>query len=136
MIAHHFKLLVLLLPLLIARSVLPIGFMLSFDGGAPRIVVCPAQNAIPSAAANHGAHQAHPAHPGVEHHSVDQSDAHSAEHSHQICPFALGAAAPLAFASVFAPEPSSSEAIAGAPNPGILAVAFHAQPIRGPPALS
>jgi hypothetical protein len=136
---RHFKLIVLLLPLLIARSVLPIGFMLSFDGGTPQLVFCPAQsapsqsNATDAHAAHHASHHEH--HHGPGHNDSNQSETGSAEHVTQ-CPFAFAAAAPLAFADDFVAEPLPAEAITGPSASAILIVALGAHPIRGPPALS
>jgi hypothetical protein len=133
---RHYKLLVLLLPLLILRSVLPAGFMLSFDGGAPRIVFCSGQLAAPSDA-SHGPDRAHLAGHGQEHHhGGDHSNNHSSGHDRQVCPFALAASAPLAFSSDFAPEHLSAEASVDAPDSAFVVVAFQTHPIRGPPRLS
>jgi hypothetical protein len=140
--SRHLKLLVLLLPLLIARSLLPIGFMLSFDEGIPRIVFCPGEISVPGTPDSHGQHDSHTAHlthqgPGHEHHhGANESDANSAEHSHQTCPFAFAGAAPLTFLAAFSPELPAPEAITGPPDPAIFALAPRAHPIRGPPTLS
>lgn len=135
---RHFKLIVLLLPLFIARSLLPIGFMLAFDEGIAQLVFCPGQLAVAGKPAGTiGQHDAHLAHQGHEHHHGGaQSDSSSQESSHQACPFAFAAAAPLTVAYNFASEPPSSEAIAASPDSAILIVAFRAHPIRGPPTLS
>jgi hypothetical protein len=133
---RHLKLLVLLLPLFIARSLLPIGFMLSLDEGSPRIVFCPGQITVPSEPGHDGPHEMHLSHQGHEHHSEGSTDSSSAEQGHQTCPFAFAAAAPLTASDVFAPEPPSSEAIVGPLDSTILVVALRAHLIRGPPALS
>jgi hypothetical protein len=127
---------VVLLPLFIARSMLPIGLMLSFDEGVPRLVLCSGTISVPGKS-GHGQHDAHLAHQGHEqhHHGEDQPGG-SAEHGQQICPFAFAAAAPLTADHGVASEPSLSEEIAAPPAAAILLVTSRAHPIRGPPALS
>jgi hypothetical protein len=133
---RSFKLLVLLLPLFIARSMLPIGFMLSFDDGAARIVFCPSQTTLPNLAGVDAAAAA-PTHHGHEHHHAQgDAGADSTEHSTQSCPFAFAAAAPPASVHAFAPEPAPTDAIAGPRDRLIVLVASRAHPIRGPPVLS
>lgn len=137
MTARHLKLLVLLLPLFIARSLLPIGFMVSFDEGMPRIVFCPSQMPVPSQPIDGGTHAMHMAQ-GHEHHHHHQGagDSTSTDQSHQTCPFAFAGAAPLAVALAFSAEPPTSEAIASPDESTILILASRAHPIRGPPVLS
>ncbi len=134
-IPRHIKILLLLLPLFIARSMVPIGFMLAFDEGTPRIVFCPSQLTLPGepvSADEHVEHSAHHAHQQ----SSEQSDADRAELSHQTCPFAFAAAAPLSAANLFEPEPAASEVIARPHQLALPSVAARAHLIRGPPALS
>jgi hypothetical protein len=139
-IPRHIKILLLLLPLFIARSMLPIGFMLSFEAGMPRLVLCPSQVSIPAqpaSAAQHSDHDAHLAHHGHEHHHADeQTEAEHVGQSHQTCPFAFAAAAPLSAAVLFVAEPPPSEAISSPHERVLPQVAVRAHPIRGPPALS
>lgn len=138
MIHRHLKLvLVLLLPLFIARSVMPAGFMVWFDEGFPRLVFCPAQGTARSEPSGHEqSADAQPTHHhGHEyHHGKDQSDASDTGHAGSGCLFALAAAAPLVFAEVFVVASSSSQAIAEPPESLIHAVTSRAHPIRGPPA--
>lgn len=138
---RHLKLLALLLPLFIARSLVPIGFMLSFDGGVPALVFCPSQIALPNVPSDdeRGAHQSHlaPHHEGAHqhhHHGDDHSDGSSV--NQQSCPFAFAAAAPLGIDHTFALEPPPSEAIAAPPEAAIRIAVSRAHAIRGPPALS
>jgi hypothetical protein len=140
---RHFKLLVLLLPLFIARSLLPIGFMVSFDAEGARIVFCPTTIPVPVdgaqvAHSDHHAHGQHAAHHGHEHHHAGDSEQnqHGAQLNHQSCPFAFAAAAPLASFDLFVSEPLRSEAIAAPVDAAILVHPSPAHPIRGPPALS
>lgn len=79
-----------LLPLLLARAFLPVGFMLAAEGGQLHLTLCPAQapfvqaHAV-AAATDHSAHDAGIA--GHEHH------ASGGAHLDPPCPFALGALA-------------------------------------------
>jgi hypothetical protein len=120
----------LLLPLLVVRGLLPVGFMLSFDSGRPALVYCPAQGqSIQSQdAAYHQHHHGHAGHGSSDH----------AAHDNAPCPFALAASmAPpcvvptsifsgivLSTISLFSDDLFTSHAAA------------HAHPIRGPPALA
>ena len=133
--SRHLKLLVLLLPLFLARSMLPIGFMVSFDAGIPQIVFCPSATA-PIDSTSNDPHAMHAQHGHEHHHDAASTDSSSAEQSHQTCPFAFAAAAPLSAFVVFAPEPPAAETIASAINSDIRVVTFRAHPIRGPPSLS
>lgn len=146
MIPARLKLLVLLLPLFIARSLLPIGFMLSFDEGIARIVFCsgeipaPASTSTPAQHTAHHVHDAHAQHQAQQthehHHGGAESGTVDTEQSHQTCPFAFAAAAPLACVDAFAAEPLPAEAIAAPQDSAILIATSRAHRIRGPPAFS
>lgn len=127
---RQLTLLALLLPLFVARSLLPIGFMLSFDGGTPQMVFCPSTGAPD---AGHAMHMSHGDH---AHHGHDHDSNGKADQSHQTCPFAFAGAAPLLAATAFAAEPQVSEAFIAPPALALPVVIFHANPIRGPPSLS
>lgn len=139
---RHLKLLALLLPLFIARSLVPIGFMLSFDGGVPALVFCPSQMAVPNVPGHGGEHETHHADPAPHHEGAHQHHHHGDDHSdgssvnQQSCPFAFAAAAPLGIDRTFALEPPPSEAIAAPPEAAIRIAVSRAHAIRGPPALS
>lgn len=139
---RHLKLLALLLPLFIARSLVPIGFMLSFDGGVPALVFCPSQMAVPNVPGHGGEHETHHADPAPHHEGAHQHHHHGDDHSdgssvnQQSCPFAFAAAAPLGIDHTFALEPPPSEAIAAPPETAIRIAVSRAHTIRGPPALS
>jgi hypothetical protein len=132
--------LLLLLPLLIARGLLPAGFMVSFDEGVPRLVFCSASSVgVHRKLIEHNHHQddVQPSHHGHEHdQSEDSSHAGDSEHGGPQCPFALSAAAPLAFTATFIVEPLPAEAHASPSESPIALIASRAHPIRGPPALS
>jgi hypothetical protein len=133
--SRRLKLLVLLLPLFIARSLLPIGFMVSFDTGTAQLVFCPGE--APSQNHSTNGHSANAAHHEHHHsHGSDDTGTGGTEHSHQTCPFAAASAAPFAVASVFAADPQVAEAIAAPLQATIPTLVFRAHPIRGPPALS
>lgn len=130
---RRLTLLALLLPLFIARSLLPIGFMLSFDGGTPQMVFCP--SIAPAQAAQNADHAMHGA--GHEHHAhAHDHDSNGSDKSHQTCPFAFAGAAPLLAATAFAAEPQIAEAFIAPPALELPTLSFHANPIRGPPSLS
>jgi hypothetical protein len=138
--SRHFKLLVLLLPLFIARSLLPIGFMVSFDEGSARLVFCPSQVSLPKSSNDdpHAAHAAHHvehlAHHG--HHGSSDADEAKASADHQNCPFAFAAAAPLASVEIFAAVPVVGETVVDAHDIAVESDSSRAHPIRGPPAFS
>ena len=135
---RHLKLFVLLLPLFIARSLLPIGFMVSFDAGIPQLVFCPSQVTLPTPTSG-DAHalqlaQGHEHH--HQHHEGADETSSSVEQNHQSCPFASAAAAPLVSAIAFTASPTVSEAIAAPSESAVLPFPSRAHPIRGPPLLS
>ena len=135
---RHLTLLALLLPLFIARSLLPIGFMLSFDGGTPQMVFCPSvvTTVETSVGVPDAGHAMHMSHGGHAHHDHDHDSNGKADQSHQTCPFAFAGAAPLLAATAFAAEPQVSGAFIAPPALALPVVVFHANPIRGPPSLS
>ncbi len=125
--AHLHRLALWLVPLLVARAFVPVGFMLSADASGLSLVFCTGV-ALPEAPPSHAAHHGH-----GEHH--DQGSEHHAAGS--LCPFAV------ASASVSPAIP----ALAAAPLPDFYAPALdstlspqarllRSQSIRGPPALS
>lgn len=149
---HTSLVILLLLPLLLARGLLPAGFMLSFDSGRPELVYCPAQGQSIQGRYVHDqsvhdlavqnpidVHAAHHHHHDPDHRAPAGSgtSGHSA-HDNTLCPFALAASmAPptaviqttftgivISSISHFPDDLFASRAIA------------HAHPIRGPPALS
>lgn len=136
---RHLKLLAVLLPLFIARSLLPIGFMVSFDAALPRLVFCPSQVTLPnpSGDTSHAMHvpQGHEHH-HPHHHSGADETSNNAEQSHTSCPFAFAAAAPFAVANIFETDPPASEAIAASSASARFQLLSRAHPIRGPPVLS
>jgi hypothetical protein len=136
--SRRLKLLALLLPLFVARSLLPIGFMLSFDTGSLRIVFCPSviSTAGPSGAQDPAAHAHHDHAAHHAHHHSSDADSSATDKNHQSCPFAFAAAAPLAQIDHFALVPRTIEAFAEPAEATFVAPLSGAHPIRGPPAFS
>lgn len=133
MSSRHLKLLLLLLPLLVARSMLPIGFMLSFEQGIPQIVLCPGQITVPDKDSRHDAHLTQQRH--SHHDGGDQSDKGGGEQS-LTCPFAFASTAPLSASSGIAAETPAAEVTACRFDSSFLTLTIAAHPIRGPPTLS
>ena len=107
MTAHRIHLWVwLLLPFLVARALMPVGFMAQAQGGKLQIVFCSA-----------GFSQ-----PGLDHHD----DKHADGHNDFSCPFAHVAAAPLLIVS-------SSEVIAFIATAAVVLPADSPYYAVGPP---
>jgi hypothetical protein len=121
-----------LLPLLLLRAVVPVGFMVSADASGLQLVICSGTTQLANAAENHAAHH---------HHHADGANAESAAASSDersaLCPFALAASSStheIAFAAT-SPQPVAHEQpteslLAGASGP------IRADCIRGPPILA
>jgi hypothetical protein len=128
---HLYRWLRWLLPLLVARALVPAGFMLSVDAGGLALTFCPSVAAPP---AEHHA-QAHHEHGSDATHDHEQH--HRGHDTGSLCPFALVAGAcstdiPHVAVNVerpsFAPVPFESAALSGVP--------LRAERIRGPPVVS
>lgn len=125
----------LLLPCMLARSVLPTGFMWGSGADSARIVFCPDQSLVAlRATAQQGHAHAHH-HDGQQ---QDHQDHDSRAHAGSQCPFAIAAVAALptfvAGLATFAIVRFHGIATPSAPATGGDVVRDH--PIRGPPALS
>jgi hypothetical protein len=141
---HLLKLLSLwILPLLVARALIPAGFMLSVDAGQLQLMFCPSGVTEPMgqhAGMHHpGMHQHDMHHPGMHHGGgADEASSMHASQDHAPCPFSLAASAtPYAVSyladSVAAPSDERFEFIS--------ALTFSVGPIRtdrirGPPSLA
>lgn len=93
---RHLNLLSLwILPLLLARALIPTGFMLSVDAGRLQLMFCPAGVVQPlgmQADARHAGHQMH--HEGMHHGGdTDQASSSHASQDSAPCPFSLVASA-------------------------------------------
>jgi len=96
-----------LLPALLLRSLIPLGFMPMADAGRLSIRLCPGEGAMPAAmAAAHLQHLHHSGHPGAPH-----SGSHQAP-----CLFAASATPALACACVAPPVPLADAARCAAPE--------------------
>lgn len=141
-----------ILPLLLARALIPTGFMLSAEAGRLQLVFCPAgvvqPLGIPAgeqlAQAEHQAHHAGSHHAGSHHEGMqhggdtDQASASHASQDSAPCPFSLVASAmPSAviyFSDVLADLRDERSQFVSTPT-------FHVGPIRsdrarGPPSLA
>jgi hypothetical protein len=144
---HLLKLLSLwILPLLVARALVPAGFMLSAEAGRLQLTFCPSGVVQPlglAAVAQQQAHAEHHDHDGGMHHAGmhhaggdEASSSHSAQDDAP-CPFSLVASATLlsvpysAVAAVAADE--RFEFIA---TPVVQAGPIRTDRIRGPPSLA
>jgi hypothetical protein len=145
-----------MLPLLVARAIVPVGFMFMADADGLRLMFCPSVSATVEAP-QAGAHDGHDMHANMHHdvrhdvrhdHDMRQMQAGSAEHPSDDapamehdktpCPFSLVAAlarVDLTYVAVLAAlvsERSDSFKIL----PDLARYAVQSLPIRGPPALS
>lgn len=139
----HLIIVLLLLPLL-ARSMLPSGFMWGSGPDSARIIFCPEWSVPLAAQSEHAAYQQAGNH--AEHHQhADHHGSNAQDHDHQSqahagsqCPFAVAAvtAPPTFFAGIVSFVSVSSEDIAPLPAQSAGLISWRAHSIRGPPALS
>ena len=132
-----------LLPLLVARAIVPVGFMFMADEDGLQLMFCPAVSQPADAQMQAHVHAGHDAHTGLQQmHAAHAGHAHgdgpSAEHDKTPCPFSLVAALArldLTYVAVLAAlvsERSDSFEIL----PDVSSDPVQALPIRGPPVLS
>jgi hypothetical protein len=135
---RHLKLLSLwILPLLLARALIPNGFMLSVDAGSLQLTFCPAvtrplDQRPAERALEHSAH-----HAGMHH--ADGAEVEAASHSddNAPCPFSLVASAapgdiPYLQASASEPSDERFEFISA---PTVRVGPVRTDRIRGPPVI-
>jgi hypothetical protein len=130
-----------LLPLWVARALLPVGFMLSGEAGGPQLVVCSGTGAVPAfhspalQSSSLDAPENHPPSGYAGAQSAHHDD--GAAHDNSPCPFALAGCACVA---------SAPHVVAFASTTFFNASPFHLEPprderparidrIRGPPSL-
>src|SRR4051812_16406508 len=118
-----------LLPLMLLRAFVPMGFMLSGESGALAISFC-SSIAAPSASDLHAAHH-HDAQPTGHHHHGSEA------HERSVCPYGL--TGPAQVAAVITFEASAPTGEQSAPpveyrQPSLTP--SQTEPIRGPPALA
>jgi hypothetical protein len=136
---HLLKLLSLwILPLLVARALIPAGFRLSVDAGQLQLMFCPSGVVQPMAGMHHeGMH-----HEGMEgmHHGggADEASSMHAAQDHAPCPFSLAASATPSTVSYLA---ETAVAPSDERFEFISSLTFRVGPvrtdrIRGPPSLA
>ncbi len=137
---HHLKLLSLwILPLLLARALIPTGFMLSVEVGQLQLMFCPAgvvQAPGMQAGMQHAEHHMH----GGMHHGGDAdqaSSSHAAQDSAP-CPFSLVASATPSAISYLADVVTAlrDERFEFISAPTFRAGPIRSDRIRGPPSLA
>lgn len=137
---HYLKLLSLwILPLLLARALIPTGFMLSVDAGQLQLMFCPSGVVQPLStpkALQQSAHAEH--HQGMHHgDGADQSSA-SHDYDNAPCPFSLVASAttreiPHLAGAADAPRDERFEYLSA---PTFRVGPVRTDRIRGPPSLA
>lgn len=127
-----------MVPLLLARALIPTGFMLAADANGLSLVFCsgsmPAPPAVQDEHAGHAGHAAHAEHGG--HHSGHESG--GMQHESAPCPFSLAASGALADITpstdvAFIVVAASVELFS---SPAVSAGPLRADRIRGPPVLA
>lgn len=138
---HYLKLLSLwILPLLLARALVPTGFMLSMDSGQLQLTFCPSgivQPIVSPKAMQQHVHAEHPLHHGMHHGGSERSSA-SHDDDNARCPFSLVASTaaceiPYLAGAVDAPRDERFEYISA---PTFRVGPVRADRIRGPPSLA
>lgn len=146
---HLLKLLSLwIFPLLVARALIPAGFMLSVEAGRLQLMFCPAGVAQPLGSAAgvqqqaHGEHHIHDAglhHAGIHHGgAADEALSSHAAQDSALCPFSLVASAtpwsgPCSVEAVAAPTDERFDFIS---TPISQVGPIRTDRIRGPPSLA
>lgn len=133
---HLLKLISLwILPLLVARALIPAGFMMSLEAGQLQLMFCPSGVVQPMAGHHEGMH-----HEGMHHHGggADEASSMHAAQDHAPCPFSLAASATPSTVSYLADTAASPS---DERFEFISSLTFHVGPvrtdrIRGPPSLA
>lgn len=122
-----------LLPLLLLRAFVPVGFMVSADASGLQLVICSVTTQRAPSSTEHAAHHHHHADDGA---NADSAKASSDDRS-ALCPFAVAASAcahEIAFGAASAEPvdhaPRIEPLLVGASGP------IRADRIRGPPVLA
>ena len=137
---RHLKLLSFwILPLLLARALIPTGFMLSVDAGTLQLTFCPAGVIQPLGEQRAEQPPEHSAHHAGMHH-VDAADEQAASHNtdQAPCPFSLVASAvpsdvPYLHDSASEPSDERFELIS---TPTVRVGPIRTERIRGPPSIA
>jgi len=124
----------LVLPVLVLRALVPVGFMpVVVSGGSLSIEFCPGQGTLPPGIDAGALHAGHLAHHHAHHSGGDPSrptDAH-----HAPCLFSLSASPAFAAAVALPAADPAAATVFGAPPPSrvFLPAIVRAQSPRGPP---
>lgn len=126
-----------MVPLLLARALIPAGYMLMTGADGLQLMFCPGVVQMATAAADHHAHHA-------DHHAAaDQTEQSGTSSGHRAqdsmpCPFGLAAAATLGhcIASVSLSDSIADEFVDFRSAPDIRSGPLRTDRIRGPPLLS
>jgi hypothetical protein len=137
---RHLKLLSLwILPLLLARALIPTGFMLSVDAGTLQLMFCPAGVIQPFGEPQAEQPTEHSAHHASMHHA-DAADEQATSHTTDPapCPFSLVASAvpsevPYLHDSASAPSDERFEFLSA---PTVRVGPVRTERIRGPPSIA
>lgn len=134
---YHLKLLSLwiLLPLLLARALIPTGFMLSLDAGSLQLTFCPAVQPFEQRLAESQQHSS--LHGGMHHSDAAGDEAAAHFDDSAPCPFSLVAAAALGDVPYLQPLASapSDERFEFISAPTVRVGPVRTDRIRGPPAI-
>lgn len=136
---RHLKLLSLwILPLLLARALIPAGFMLSMDAGSLQLMFCPAVVQPARQLPAHLAHEHSSQHGGMHHPDAEGHDSASHNDDNAPCPFSLVAAAvpadvPHLQDSAIVPSDERFDFISA---PAVRVGPVRTDRIRGPPAIA
>lgn len=132
-----------ILPLLLARALIPAGFMLSVDAGQLQLMFCPSgvvQLPGKTQGSEHAEHQAHAQHhPGMHHDGgTDQASSTHAAQDNAPCPFSLVASAtpsqvPYLADVIAAPSDERFQFLSA---PTFRVGPIRTDRIRGPPSLA
>jgi hypothetical protein len=136
---RHLKLLSFwILPLLLARALIPTGFMLSVDAGSLQLTFCPAvTRPLEQQSLEHSAQEHSSLHGGMHHVDAGEDEAAASHNDDNApCPFSLVASAaagdvPYLQDSAVAPSDERSEFVSA---PAIRVGPIRTDRIRGPPA--
>lgn len=127
-----------IVPLLLARALIPAGFMLAADANGLSLVFCSGSMSLaPAAQDPHAGHAGHIAH--AEHHDPHSGHESSGmQHESGPCPFSLAASAALAdiTSSTDVAFVVATTVVAVPSSPAVSAGPLRADRIRGPPALA
>ena len=134
---RHLQLLSLwILPLLLARALIPNGFMLSVAAGSLQLTFCPAVGQPLEQPLEHSSHELLPHHGGMHHADAVHDEAASHNDDNAPCPFSLVASAvpgdvPHLQVSAAGPSDERFDFISA---PAVRVGPVRTDRIRGPPA--